>query len=131
MATSIASHVTNEWAHAFYTRTPAKESYEQLVTRVGKYMTSEVAESLIASGDPTYEALRIDGGNSAVVAAPATAPRAGSAPVDTPTRISRLVTVVITVTGQRPDQFTLPLLVTLIPLDGQWVISEINGGVGP
>jgi hypothetical protein len=131
MATSIASHVTNEWAHAFYTRTPAKESYEQLVTRVGRYITSEVAESLIASGDPTYEVLRIDGGNSAVVAAPVTAPRTGSAPVDTPTRISRLVTIMITVTGKRPDRFTLPLLVTLIPLDGQWVISEINGGVGP
>lgn len=130
-ATTIASHVTNLWAHTFYTRNPAVETYAQLVGKVEPYVTPEVAESLVAGGDPTYDSLRLDGGKSMVVAAPVTAPRPGSAPVDTPTRISRLITVTIDITGKNPGRIKLPLLVTLIPQEGQWVISEINGGTGP
>lgn len=128
---NIASHVTNLWAHAFYTRDPAKETYDQLVARSQKYLTTEVVESLTSAGDPTYDALRADGGTSSVVAAPVTPPREGSAPVDTPTRISRLITVTIDIKGKNADRITLPLLVTLVPLDGQWVISDVNGGTGP
>lgn len=127
----IASHVTNLWAHAFYTRTPASETYPQLVAKVEQYVTPEVAESLTSGGDPTYDALRNDGGKSTVVTAPVVPPRPGSAPVDTPTRISRLVTVTIDITGANAERIVLPLLVTLVPQEGRWVISEIDGGTGP
>ncbi|MFC0622898.1 hypothetical protein [Kribbella deserti] len=130
-ATTVASHVTNLWAHTFYTRNPVAETYAQLVGKVEPYVTAEVAESLVTGGDPTYDSLRLDGGKSSVISAPVTAPRPGSAPVDTPTRISRLVTVTIDITGKNPDRIKLPLLVTLIPQEGKWVISEINGGTGP
>ena len=56
---------------------------------------------------------------------------AGSAPVDTPTRISRLVTVTIDITGKHPDRIVLPLVVTLVPEGNVWVISDLNGGSGP
>lgn len=130
-AVTVASHVVNLWAHAFYTRNPAAETYEALVDKVATYQTAEVSDSLKSSGDPTYEALRADGGKSVVVAAPVTPPREGSAPVDTPTRISRLVTVTIDITGKTKDRIKLPLLVTLVPYEGKWLISEINGGTGP
>jgi hypothetical protein len=51
--------------------------------------------------------------------------------VDTPSRITRLVTVTIDTTGKGARRFTLPLLVTVIPQDGRWVISAVNGGTGP
>ena len=97
-----------------------------------KYMTEEVAASFTAAGDPTYEALKSDGGKSTVIAAPVSAPPANAeAPVDTPTRITRFVKVTIDVTGKHPQRFDVPLLVTLVNQDGQWKISEVSGGTGP
>jgi hypothetical protein len=130
-AMAIASHVVNNWAHRFYTRTPAAETYEQLVTRSAEFTTPELATSFAVAGDSTYDALKKSGGRSTVVAAPVTAPREGTAPVDTPTRISRLVTIVIDITGQQSGRITVPLLVTVIPLDAKWVVSDVSGGSGP
>jgi hypothetical protein len=130
-STAAANQVTRDWASAFYTRDPAKETYPQLVARAARYTTPQVAESFKSAGDSTYEALRADGGVSQVVKAAVTAPRPGIAPVDTPTRISRLVTVSVDVTGRRPAKLTVPLLVTVVQEDGRWVISDVNGGTGP
>lgn len=130
-AASVASHVVNNWAHRFYSRNPVTESYEQLVARSAEYTTPELATSFVAAGDSTYDALKAAGGTSKVVAAPVTTPREGTAPVDTPTRISRFVNIVIDITGQQPRRINVPLLVTVIPRDAKWVISDVSGGTGP
>ncbi len=127
---SAAGGVVNAWATVFYTRNPATETYEQLVAKAGRYTTDAVSTSFITAGDSTYEALRTSHGTSRVLAAPVTAPRRGTAPVDTPSRISRLVSVKIQVTGSKPATLTVPLLVTLVPQNGDWVISDVNGGAG-
>ncbi len=127
---AAAGGVVNAWATVFYTRNPATETYEQLVAKAGRYTTDAVSTSFITAGDSTYEALRTSHGTSRVLAAPVTAPRKGTAPVDTPSRISRLVTVKIQVTGSKPATLTVPLLVTLVPQNGDWVISDVNGGAG-
>jgi hypothetical protein len=38
--------------------------------------------------------------------------------------------VKIQVTGSKPAQLNLPLLVTLVPRESSWVISDVNGGAG-
>lgn len=131
-ATAMATDVVGAWARAFYTRDPATETYSALVAKCAKYTTSEVASSFTAAGDPTYEALKTDGGKSTVLAAPVTAPPANAqAPVDTPSRITRFVKVTIDVTGKHAQRFDLPLLITLANQNGQWVISDVSGGTGP
>ena len=131
-ATATATDVVGKWARAFYTRDPATETYSALVAKCAKYMTSEVASSFTAAGDPTYDALKSDGGKSTVLGAPVTAPPANAqAPVDTPGRITRFVKVTINVTGKHAQRFDLPLLITLANENGQWVISDVSGGTGP
>jgi hypothetical protein len=131
-ATALATDVVGAWARTFYTRDPATETYAALVAKSAKYMTQEVASSFTSAGDPTYDALKKDGGKSTVIAAPVSAPPAtADAPVDTPTRITRFVKVTIDVTGKHAQRFDVPLLVTLANQDGQWVISEVSGGTGP
>jgi hypothetical protein len=131
-STALATDVVGAWARAFYTRDPAAESYAALVSRCAKYMTQEVAASFTSAGDPTYDALKNDGGKSTVISAPVGAPRANAdAPVDTPGRITRFVKVTIDVTGKHAQRFDVPLLVTLVNQNGQWVISEVSGGTGP
>lgn len=130
-STAAAGQVADAWAREFYTRTPGAESYDQLVSKVEKYLTTELADSLTSTGDPTYEALRADGGVSSVTAVQVSAPRQGSAPVDTPTRISRLVNITIDMTGKHAGRINLPLLLTLVPWNNQWAISDVNGGAGP
>ncbi|GAB3818384.1 hypothetical protein [Kribbella italica] len=131
VATSAATDVIAVWARTFYTRDPSAESYADLVTKTGPYITNEVGESLTEAGDSTYEALKTDGGKSTVADVTVTAPRPDSAPVDTPTRISRLVTITIDITGKRPNRIQLPLVVTMIPEGAVWVVSDLNGGAGP
>lgn len=128
---SLATDVVGAWARAFYTRDPNAESYAALVTKCSKYMTSEVAASFSAAGDSTYEALKADGGKSTVLAAPVSAPQPEAAPVDTPYRISRFVKVTIDTTGKRAQRFDVPLLVTVVNQDGQWLVSGVSGGTGP
>jgi hypothetical protein len=129
---ALATDVVGAWARAFYTRDPAAESYAALVSRSAKYMTQEIAASFTSAGDPTYDALKNDGGKSTVISAPVTAPPANAdAPVDTPGRITRFVKVTIDVTGKHAQRFDVPLLVTLVSQNGQWVISEVDGGTGP
>ena len=65
-------------------------------------------ESLQTEGHSTYDALKSDGGKFTVTAVKSEMPKPDSAPVDTPTRISRLVTVTIDVTGKRPNRMVLP-----------------------
>jgi hypothetical protein len=127
---SAASTVVGAWAKVFYTRNPAIETYEQLVAKAGRYTTDAVSASFTSAGDSTYEALRTSQGTSRVIEAPVTAPRKGTAPVDTPSRITRLVSVKVQVTGSKPATLTVPLLVTVVPQDGDWVISDVNGGAG-
>ena len=74
-ATLASNEVVETWARAFYTRTPATESYDQLVTKVSQYLTGDMASSFTAQGDSTYEALKTDGGASKVVSAAVTKPR--------------------------------------------------------
>lgn len=131
LATTAAADVVTKWARMFYTRDPAAETYTDLVNKTGPFISDEVGESLVASGDSTYEALKNDGGKSSVVSVGVTVPRPDSAPVDTPTRISRLVTVTIDITGKHPDRIVLPLVVTLVPEGNVWVVSDLNGGSGP
>lgn len=127
-----ATDVVGAWARAFYTRDPAAETYAALVAKCAKYMTEEVAASFTSAGDPTYDALKSDGGKSTVIAWPVSAPPANAeAPVDTPARITRFVKVTIDVTGKHPQRFDVPLLVTLVNQNGQWLISEVSGGTGP
>jgi hypothetical protein len=130
-STALATGVVGAWALAFYTRDPAVESYSDLVAKCAKYTTPAVAASFTSAGDPTYEALKADGGRSGVVAAPVSAPRADVAPVDTPTRITRFVKVSIEVTGKKPQKLEVPLLITLVAQNGQWAISDVSGGTGP
>jgi hypothetical protein len=130
-ATALAADVVGAWARTFYTRDPAAETYASLITKASKYMTSEVAASFAAAGDSTYDALKTDGGRSTVLAAPVSSPRAGTAPTDTPSRITRFVKVTIDVTGKRPQRFDVPLLVTVVDEDGKWLVSEVSGGTGP
>jgi hypothetical protein len=131
-ATALASGVVGGWARAFYTRDPGVETYAGLVAKCSKYMTEEVASSFTAAGDPTYDALKADGGKSTVLAAPVTAPPANAeAPVDTPSRITRFVKITIDVTGKHAQRFDVPLLVTLTNQNNQWVISDVSGGTGP
>ncbi|WP_433021239.1 hypothetical protein [Kribbella sp. CA-294648] len=126
-----AVDVATRWARTFYTRDPARESYRDLVTRTGPFISGEVADSLMAAGDTTYDALKRDGGKSTVVSVAVAAPRPDSAPVDTPTRISRLITLTIDITGKSPDRIVLPLVITLVPEGLVWVVSDVNGGSGP
>jgi hypothetical protein len=130
-ATALAADVVGAWARAFYTRDPASESYNALVSKCSKYMTSELAGSFSSAGDSTYEALEKDGGKSTVIAAPVSAPRPDTAPADTSARISRFVKVTIDLTGKNAQKFDLPLLVTVAEQNGQWVVSEVSGGTGP
>jgi hypothetical protein len=128
----LASDAVGAWARAFYTRDPAAETYSALVAKCAKYMTPDVASSFTAAGDPTYEALKNDGGKSTVLGAPVSAPQPNAeAPVDTPDRITRFVKVTINVTGKHAQRFDLPLLITLANQDGQWVVSDVSGGTGP
>jgi hypothetical protein len=129
---ALATDVVGAWARAFYTRDPAAESYAALVSKCTKYTTQEIAASFTSAGDPTYEALKKDGGKSTVISAPVTAPPPNAdAPVDTPGRITRFVKVTIDVTGKHAQRFDVPLLVSLVNQNGQWVISEVDGGTGP
>ena len=131
-STALATDVVGAWARAFYTRDPTTETYAALVAKCAKYMTDEVASSFTSAGDPTYEALKNDGGTSTVIAAPVSSPPANAeAPVDTPARITRFVKVTINVTGKHAQRFDVPLLVTLVSQDGQWKVSEVSGGTGP
>jgi hypothetical protein len=123
--------VIQAWAQAFYTRTPATETYDQLVDRMAPYFTDDVQESLKASDDLTYEALAADGGASQVGKVTITAPpTGGGAPADTTTRVTRLLVARITITGPKPDQFDLRELVTVVPDRGTWRISAIAGQSG-
>jgi hypothetical protein len=131
-STAVATDVVGAWARAFYTRNPSAETYAALVAKCAKYMTQEVASSFSSAGDPTYDALKKDGGKSTVIAWPVSAPPANAeAPVDTPARITRFVKVTIDVTGKHPQRFDVPLLVTLVNQNGKWLISEVSGGTGP
>jgi hypothetical protein len=131
LATTAAVDVATRWARTFYTRDPAAESYGDLVAKTDSMISGELADSLTAGGDSTYDALKADGGKSVVASVVVTTPKPESAPVDTPTRISRLVTVTIDITGKRPDRIVLPLVVTLVPDGAVWVVSDLNGGSGP
>ena len=131
LATAAAADVVTKWARMFYTRDPAAETYTDLVNKTGEFITDEVGDSLVAAGDSTYDALKTDGGKSTVASVAVTLPMPDSAPVDTPTRISRLATVTIDITGKHPDRIVLPLVVTLVPEGNVWVVSDLNGGSGP
>jgi len=130
-ATAAAAETARGWAQTFYTRNPASETYDALVTKASEFTTGDVSDSLRQAGDSTYEALKANQGTSRVVGVAVQLPKADSAPVDTPTRISRLVTITIDVSGKRPQQIVLPLLLTLAADGPGWVISDINGGTGP
>jgi hypothetical protein len=130
-ATTAVTTTLNAWARVFYARDPSSETYANLVDRTAAYVTSELGESLQSEGDSTYDALKADGGKSTVAAVKVEMPKPDTAPVDTPTRISRLVSVTIDVTGKRPNRMVLPLLITLVPEGTSWVISDLNGGTGP
>jgi hypothetical protein len=130
-AISAAADVATKWARTFYTRDPSAETYVDLVDKTGPLITDELGATLTAAGDSTYDALKTDGGKSTVVTVKVDMPRPDSAPVDTPTRISRLLTITIDVTGKNPNRIVLPLLVTLVPEGAVWVVSDLNGGAGP
>lgn len=131
-ASAVAADVVSSWARAFYTRDPSAETYAALVSKCSKWMTSEVASSFTSAGDPTYDALKNDGGKSTVLSAPVSAPPSNAeAPVDTPSRMTRFVKVTISVTGKHPQRFDVPLLVTLVNQNNQWLVSEVSGGTGP
>lgn len=125
-----AGAIAGNWARMFYTRNPAAETYDQLVAKAGRYTTDAVSSSFTSSGDSTYEALRSSKGTSRVLATTVVAPRPGTAPVDTPARITRLVTVRVQITGSDPATISVPLLVTLAPQGTGWLISDVNGGSG-
>lgn len=130
-ATADATKLVETWARAFYTRDPASESYSQLINKCAQYVTPGVAASFAAAGDSTYDALKATNGKSSVVAAVAGPPREDVAPVDTPTRITRLLKVTISTTGTKPQRFEVPLLVTVILQEERWLISDVSGGTGP
>lgn len=62
-STAMATDKVGAWARAFYTRDPSAETYTALVAKCAKYMTQEVAASFTSAGDPTYDALKSDGGS--------------------------------------------------------------------
>ncbi|MFK4086224.1 hypothetical protein ACI2LF_19090 [Kribbella sp. NPDC020789] len=131
-AAAAASEVVAAWARTFYTRDPGIETYAALVAKSAQYTTPEVASSFASAGDPTYDALKTDGGKSTVIAAPVTAPPANAdAPVDTPDRVTRFVKVTIDVTGKHAQRFDVPLLITLTNQNNQWLVSDVSGGTGP
>jgi hypothetical protein len=130
-ATASVNEVVGKWARLFYTRKPADQAYTDLVNDASKYMTDDLTANFIVQGDSTYEALKAEKGESNVVSADVVPPKPGSAPADTPGRISRLVTVVIGIAGSKPGRITLPLLVTVVQQDNGWVISDVDGGTGP
>ncbi|MGW6195109.1 hypothetical protein ACWF0M_03070 [Kribbella sp. NPDC055110] len=130
-ATAAADQIAKGWANLFYKRSPAAETYAQLVERAKRFTTPELADSFTASGDNTYDALRASGGTSTVLSVAVAQPRPGTAPVDTPTRITRLVNINVATTGKNAGQFAVPLLVTLVPDGGQWLVSSVDGGSGP
>ncbi|MEV0791964.1 hypothetical protein [Kribbella sp. NPDC050459] len=130
-ATTAATTTVNAWARVFYTRDPSRETYADLIDKTAAYITTQLGDNLQTEGDSTYEALKSDGGKSTVANVKVEMPRPDAAPVDTPTRISRMVSVTIEVTGKRPNRMVLPLLVTLVPEGTGWVISDLNGGTGP
>jgi hypothetical protein len=131
VAIADASRVVNAWAKLFYTRNPSTETYDQLVTNASQYTTAEMAASFAAQGDSTYDALKAEGGTSNVFSAVVSAPKEGTAPTDTTTRVSRFVNVVIDITGKQPRRIAVPLLVTVVPQDSTWAISDVDGGTGP
>ncbi|WP_133999701.1 hypothetical protein [Kribbella sp. VKM Ac-2566] len=130
-ATTAADTTARSWANLFYKRTPATETYEQLVDRASQFTTPELATSFASAGDATYDALRSSGGTSKVLSVTVTAPRPDTAPTDTPTRITRLVTVKVQTTGKDAATFDVPLLVTLFREDDRWLVGSIDGGTGP
>lgn len=130
-ATTAATNTVNAWARVFYTRDPSAETYTDLIDKTAPYITTELGDSLETQGDSTYDALKSDGGKSSVANVKVEMPRPDTAPVDTPTRMSRLVSITIDVTGKRANQMVLPLLVTLVPEGTGWVVSDLNGGTGP
>jgi hypothetical protein len=129
--TARVSDVVGAWARDFYTRDPAAETYAALVAKCAKYTTPEVAASFSSAGDPTYDALSKDGGKSTVLAAPVSSPMPNAAPVDTLNRITRFVKVTINVTGKSAQRFDVPLLVTVVSQNDNWLISDVSGGTGP
>ncbi|WP_371401108.1 hypothetical protein OHA10_24460 [Kribbella sp. NBC_00662] len=130
-ATLSADDVVGKWARQFYTRNPANRAYADFVNDAAQYMTDDLAAGFIAQGDSTYEALKAQKGTSKVVSANVAAPKPGTAPVDTPGRISRSLTVVIDISGTKPARITVPLMITLVMQEGSWVISDVDGGTGP
>jgi hypothetical protein len=90
-----------------------------------------LAANFSDAGDSTYEALKATGGSSRVVSVTVATPRPDTAPVDTPTRITRLVTVKVATTGTQAAQFDIPLLVTVVPEGSRWLVSAVDGGTGP
>ncbi|MDX6263664.1 MAG: hypothetical protein QOH84_5352 [Kribbellaceae bacterium] len=130
-AISGAVKVIETWARVFYTRDPAAESYSQLVNKTAEYVTPGLGASFAAAGDSTYDALKASNGRSTVAAAVVSTPRADVAPVDTDTRVTRLLKVTIQTTGTKPQRFDVPLLVTVIAQEGKWLVSDVSGGTGP
>ncbi|NIK60825.1 hypothetical protein [Kribbella shirazensis] len=130
-ATAAADTTTRNWANLFYKRTPATETYEQLVDRATQFTTEELATSFASAGDATYDALRTSEGTSKVLSITITAPRPGAAPTDTPTRITRLVTVKVQTTGKDAATFDVPLLVTVFRDNERWLVGSVDGGTGP
>jgi hypothetical protein len=130
-AISGAVKLIETWARAFYTRDPAAVSYAQLINKTAEYVTPGLGASFAAAGDSTYDALKASNGRSTVAAALVTAPRADVAPVDTDTRVTRLLKVTIQTTGSKPQRFDVPLLITVIAQEGKWLISDVSGGTGP
>ncbi|MFF0345268.1 hypothetical protein [Kribbella sp. NPDC004875] len=129
--TAQADQVTRSWANIFYKRTPATETYNELVGRASQFTTPELADSFTGAGDATYDALRTSGGTSKVLSVMVAKPMPDSAPVDTPSRITRLVTVNIETTGKDAGRFAVPLLVTVVPDGARWLVSSVDGGTGP
>ena len=130
-ANTDAAKVIEVWARTFYTRDPGAESYAQLINKTADYVTPGLAAGFAAAGDSTYEALKASNGRSTVAAAVVSSPRADVAPVDTPTRVTRLLKVTIQTTGSKPQRFDVPLLVTVVAQEGKWLISDVSGGTGP
>jgi hypothetical protein len=126
-----AVKVIDTWARVFYTRDPAAESYSQLINKTAEYVTPGLGASFAAAGDSTYDALKASKGRSTVVAAVVSAPRADVAPVDTDSRVTRLLKVTIQTSGTKPERFDVPLLVTVIAQEGKWLVSDVSGGTGP
>jgi hypothetical protein len=129
--TASADATAKNWATLFYTRAPANETYGQLVGRAAEFTTSDLESSFSSTGDATYDALKASGGTSKAMSVTVGAPRPDTAPVDTPTRITRLVTITVATTGKDASQFEIPLLLTMIPEAGRWLVSAVDGGTGP